>query len=79
MINNKLKMNDPKTAFIVFLSPQAKKDLIGLLVIVGDSIIQQSLKLRNLGIICYLFLSFDDYISSVCRSTHFHLRNLGRI
>ena len=21
----------------------------------------------------------DDYISSVCRSTHFHLRNIGRI
>ena len=35
--------------------------------------------MRNLGIIFYQFLSFDDYISSVCRSTHFHLRNIGRI
>ena len=25
------------------------------------------------------FLSFDDYVSSVCRSTHFHLRNMSRI
>ena len=25
------------------------------------------------------FLSFDDFISSVCRSTHFHLSNIGRI
>ena len=45
----------------------------------GDSIIQQSSKVRNLGIILDQFLSFDDYISSVCRSTHFHLRNIGRI
>ena len=32
-----------------------------------------------MGIIFDQFLSFDDYISSVCRSTHFHLRNIGRI
>ena len=79
MINNKLKDYDSKTEFIVFRSPQAKQDLSGLSVIVGDSIIQQSSKVRNLGIIVDQFLSFDDYISSVCRSTHFHLRNIGRI
>ena len=49
----------------------------GLSVIVGDSIIQQSSKVRNRGIIFDQFLSFDDYISSVCRSTQFHLRNIG--
>ena len=79
MINNKLKINDSKAEFIVFRSPQAKPDLSGLSVIVGYSIIQQSSKMRNLGIIFDQFLSFDYYISSVCRSTHFHLRNIGRI
>ena len=33
----------------------------------------------NLGIIFDQFLSFDDYISSICRSTHFHLRNTNII
>ena len=79
MIKNKLKINDSKTEFIVFRSPQAKQDLGSLSVYVGDSIIQQSSKVRDLGIIFDQFLSFDDYISSVCRSTHFHLRNIGRI
>ena len=79
MINNKLKINDSKTEFIVFRSPQAKQDLSGLSVIVGDSIIQQSSKVRNLLIMFDQFLSFDDYISSVCRFTHFHLRNICRI
>ena len=51
MINNKLKINDSKTKFIVFRSPHAKQDLSVLSVIVGDSIIQQSSKVRNLGII----------------------------
>ena len=36
-------------------------------------------KVRDLGVIFDQFLSFDDYISCVCRSTHFHLRNIGRI
>ena len=70
MINNKLKISYSKTEFIVFRSPQAKQDLNGLSVIVGDSIIQQSSKVRNLGIIFDQFLCFDDYISSVCSSTH---------
>ena len=60
MINNKLKINNSKTEFIVFLSPQAKQDLSGLSVIVGDSIIQQSSKLRNLGIVFDQFHSFDN-------------------
>ena len=32
-----------------------------------------------MGVIFDQFLSFNDYISFVCRSTHFHLRNIGRI
>ena len=79
MIKNKLKINDSKTEFIVFRSPQAKQDLSGLSVIVDDSVIAQSSKVRNLSIIFNQFLNFDDCISGVSRSTHFHLRNIGRI
>ena len=46
---------------------------------VGDSVIAQSLKMRDHGLIFDQFLNFDEYISGVCRSTHFHLRNIGRI
>ena len=56
MINNKLKIKNSKTEFIVFRSPQAKQDLSGLFVIVGDSIIQQSSRVRNLGIFFDQFL-----------------------
>ena len=79
MIKNKLKINDSKTEFIVFRSPQAKQDLSGLSVSVGDSVIAQSSKVRDLSVIFDHFLNFDDYLSGVCRSTHFHLRNIGRI
>ena len=79
MIKNKLKINNSKTEFIVFRSPLAKQDLSSLSVSVGDSVIAQSSKVRDLGVIFNQFLNFDDYISGVCRSTHFHLRNIGII
>ena len=79
MIKNKLKINDSKTKFIVFRSPQAKQDLSGLSESVGESVIAQLPKVRDIGVIFDHFLIFDNYISGVCRSTHFHLRNIGRI
>ena len=71
MIKNKLKINDSKTEFIVFRSPQAKQDLSDLSVRVGDSVMAQSSKVRDFGVIFDQFLKFDDYISGICRSTHF--------
>ena len=79
MIKNKLKINNSKTKFIVFRSPQAKQDLSSLSVSVGDSVIAQSSKVRDLGVIFGQFRNVDDYFSGVCRSTHFHLRNIGKI
>ena len=58
MITNKLKINDSKTEFIVFRSPQLKCDLSGLSVNVGESMITQSSKVRDLGVIY-------DYIYSI--------------
>ena len=72
-------INDSKTEFIVLRSPQAKQDFSSLSISVGDSIMLQSSKVRDLGVIFVQSLSFDDYISGVCCSTHFHLRNIGRI
>ena len=68
MIKNKLKINYSKTEFIVFRSPQAKQDLSGLSVSVGDSVIAQSSKVRDLGVIFDQFLNFDDYIICMYRT-----------
>ena len=34
---------------------------------------------RDLGVIFDQFLNFDDHITAICRSTHFHIRNIGKI
>ena len=79
MFTYKLKINNSKTEFIVFRSPQLKYDFSGLSVNVGESQITQSSKERDLGVIFDQFLSFDDHITAICRSTHFHTRNTGKI
>ena len=44
-------------------------DLSGLSVNVGESMITQSSKVRDLGVIFEQFLNFDDHITAICRST----------
>ena len=66
MITNKLNINDSKTEFIVFRSPQLKCDLSGLSVNVGESMITQSSKVKDLGVTFDQFLNFDDHITAIC-------------
>ena len=56
-----------------------KCDLSGLSVNVGESMISQSSKVRGLGVIFDQFLNFYDHITAICRNTHFHIRNIGKI
>ena len=79
MIKNKLKINDSKTEFIILRSPLLKTDLSGVSINVGDSQISSSSKVCDLGVTFDNCLSLDAHISNISRSTHFHLRNIGRI
>ena len=79
MITNKLKIKYSKTDFIVFRSPQLRYDLSGLSVNVGESQITQSLKVRDLGVIFDQFLNSEDHLTAICRSIHFHIRNIEKL
>ena len=63
----------------MFRSPQLKCDLSGLSVNVGGSMIRQSSKVSDLGVIFDQLLNFDDHITAICRSTHLHIRNIDKI
>ena len=41
--------------------------------------VSPSSKVRDLGVFFYQYLTFHDHISGICKSTHFHLRGIGRI
>ena len=46
---------------------------------VGEGQMTQSLKVRDLGVTFDQFLNFDDHSTAICRSTYFHIRNIGKI
>ena len=74
-----LKINDYKTEFIIFRSPLLKQNLSELSVSVGDMQVSPSSKVRDLGVVFDKYLTFHDHISGICKSTHFHLRGIGKI
>ena len=79
MIKNILKINDSKTKFIIFRSPLLKQNLSDLSVSVGDMQVSPSSTVRDLGVIFDQYLTFHDHISGIYKSTHCHLRGIGRI
>ena len=79
IIKNKLKINDSNTEFIIFRSPLLKQNLSDLSVIVGNMQVSPSSKVRDLGVFFDQYITFHDHISGICKSTHFHLRGIGRI
>ena len=41
--------------------------------------VSPSSKVRDLGVVFDQYLTFHDHFSGICKSTHFHLRGIGRI
>ena len=79
MIRNKLKITDSKTEFLIITSSFLKQRFDDLNIMVGDSNIVSSNSIRNLWVIFDKCMKLDYHISSVCKSTYFHLRNIGSI
>ena len=78
MIKNKLKINDDKTEFLLVTSPKVSmnKDLN---VTVGNCTIHPSTSCKSLGVTIDCHVNMESQVNSICRSAHFHLRNIGSI
>ena len=68
MIQNKLKINDSKTEFLVLTSSFLKQHYNDLNISVGNSRIAPSISARNLGVIFDNHMSLDKQINSILSS-----------
>ena len=75
MISNKLKLNDDKTELIVFNSKFRPRPCLSN-VQIGSECIEHSNTVRNLGVLFDQTLSFGEYVNKLCKSSHYHLRNI---
>ena len=78
MIMNKLKINDDKTEFLLITSPRANitRDIQ---ISIGQEEISPSPACKSLGVMFDQHFNMDTQICSVCRSAHFHIRNIKAI
>ena len=79
MNQNMLKLNDDKTELIVFAS-KYKQDLYNdLSITIGDTVVDCSSQVRDLGVIFDRVLSLRQHVSCTSRACRFHLRSISRI
>ena len=80
MIENKLKINDDKTEFLIIASPHSHKKLTdNHSLTVGNSSIGPSSSAKNLGVIFDNNMNMEKQVSNICKSANFQLRNIGSI
>ncbi len=79
MLQNKLKLNDDKTVFMLIGNkPQVQKVVFDS-VVIGESYIESSLNCTNLGAGFDSDMSMRHHVSLICKSGFYHLRNIARI
>ena len=77
MNQNMLKLNDDKTELVVFTSKYKQDVYNDLSITIGDTVVDCSSQVKDLGVIFDRVLSLHiSYTSKTCR---FHLRNISRI
>ena len=76
MIHDRLLINDDKTEFILIGTRQQLSKLQPTNISVGDSVINPSPSVKNLG--CWLDsnLSMSEHITNVCKAAFFYLHNI---
>ena len=80
MADNKLLLNPTKTEFLLLGLPSQLKKFDSLnTFLFGDTEIHASSSARNLGVVLDCNLTFSKHIDAVCRSAHYHIRDLRRV
>ena len=64
MVINKLKLNQDETEESLQI---------------GNVTVVISSRARNLGVIFDKFFNFEDHIKSICKFSHYHIRNIAKI
>ena len=79
MNQNMLKLNDDKTELIVFTSKYKQDVYNDLSIPIGDTVVDCSSQVKDLGVIFDRVLSLRQHVSYTSKTCRFHLRNISII
>ena len=78
MVINKLKLNQDKPEDVLISSRYRPRPPLDSLQI-GNVTVVPSSSARNLGVIFDKCFNFEEHIKSICKSSHYHIRNIAKI
>ena len=78
MSSNKLKLNSDKTELLLIASQFCPKPQLSSLNVCRDQI-SPSVSVRNVGVVFDSHMKFEGQVSSICKASFFHIRNISRI
>jgi hypothetical protein len=76
---NRLSVNPSKTEYLLIGTPQQRAKITNSSVYFQNLTLCPSDSVRNLGVLFDSNLNFKKHISSICRSSFFHIRQLRQI
>ena len=79
MNNNRLKLNEDKTEFMVFSSRRNSSRIVVDSLSIGDEVVPRVPKVRNLGVLLDSELSFEIHINNLCRLCYANIKAIWKI
>ena len=79
MQENKLKLNEDKTEFLIIIHPKLKHKVQPVNIRIGNASIPPSTSVRNLGAYFDNSMQMSDHISAISKSMNNSLRSIGKI
>jgi Reverse transcriptase (RNA-dependent DNA polymerase)/Endonuclease/Exonuclease/phosphatase family len=77
--SNRLSVNPSKTEYLLIGTPQQRSKLSSTSVSFYGTILTPTDNCRNLGVLFDSDLSFKKHVSTICRSSFYHIRQLRQI
>ncbi len=78
-LRNFLMLNDDKTLFAIFVTPQQCAKLGPFQIEVGENVVGLSKEVKNLGVIFDQHLNFKSHIMAISKGAYFQLYNIQKI
>ena len=78
MLLNNLRLNNDKTELLVLHAKHRPKPPLDS-IIVGDTTLEPTSSVRNIGAVFDDIMSFEEHVNELCRTAFYHIRNISRI
>jgi hypothetical protein len=79
MLQNKLKLNDSKTEFLLLASPRLHNNINISSIRIGTTDVTPSATARNLGVQFDKFMDMQAHVKNICRACYFEIHDIGKV